>query len=98
MPFSFALSPESHEHGRRQVFWLVPVPRRLPDPETGRMTENKRLVGKNGELYGFVAKGHDESSIRNYRKAWEYYKQHSDEMERDRKAFRQYKACRASCT
>ena len=30
-PLSFALSPESHEFGLRQVFWLVPAFFRLPD-------------------------------------------------------------------
>ena len=30
-PLSFALSPESHESGCRQVFWLVPAFLRLPD-------------------------------------------------------------------
>ena len=29
-PLSFALSPESHESGCRQVFWLVPAFLRLP--------------------------------------------------------------------
>lgn len=62
-----------------------------PDPTTGIMELNGRLVGKNGELYGFK-KRDNESRIKNYKKAWEYYKAHPDEMDRDRQAFRAYKA------
>ncbi len=62
-----------------------------PDPGKGKWTGNKTLVGPNGELYGFVTEEDDRSE--SYREAWEYYRRHPDEMERDRAAFRTYKAC-----
>lgn len=63
-----------------------------PDPYTGTEDSKRRLVGRNGELYGFWKDGSD-VRIRNYKKVWDRYKAHPKEMERDRAAFRAYKAC-----
>lgn len=62
-----------------------------PDPSKGVMQPNGRLVGPDGELYGFKIGGSDRR-IANYKAAWDYYKRNPDEMDRDREAFRNYKA------
>lgn len=63
-----------------------------PDPTTGREDSKGRLVGKNGELYGFKV-GSSEVRINNYKDAWNFYKRNPYIMNRDRAAFRAYKAC-----
>lgn len=62
-----------------------------PDPSKGVMQPNGRLVGPDGELYGFKIGGSDRR-IANYKAAWDYYKRNPDEMDRDRETFRNYKA------
>lgn len=58
-----------------------------PDPTTGKKLPNGRIVGKNGELYGWG------SRAKVYKAAWEDYQNNPDQLKKDRDAFRAYKAC-----